>query len=254
MKRLVVKIGSNILTENNGKLDLNNLKQLVDQLAKIHKSGTEVIVVTSGSIVCGSEKIGIEAKTIPQKQAAAAIGQSLLMNEYNRLFYSYGITIAQLLLTHDGLNHEDRYLNAKNTIITLLEENVIPIINENDSVVIDEIKFGDNDNLSVHVAQLINAESLLILTDIDGLYDDDPNKNKNANLISVVEDVTEELLQKCGDSVSGKGTGGMYSKVKATKAALESGIHVVIANGKKDNVILDVLDGKHVGTNFGGEL
>lgn len=249
-KRVVIKIGSNILTDVSGKLDLNNLRQLVDQISSLHLAGVEVCVVTSGAQVSGSEKMGIKAQTIPEKQAVAAIGQSLLMNEYNRFFSPKGITIAQLLLTHDAMVDSDRYVNAHNTLMTLIHARVVPIINENDSVVVDEIKFGDNDNLSVYVGQLVGADLILILTDIDGLYTQDPNVYARATLIDEVETISDELLQGCGCSVSGKGTGGMYSKVCAASKAGDAGIEVIIANGRRKDVIIDIFAGKKIGTRF----
>ncbi|HAR64446.1 MAG: glutamate 5-kinase [Candidatus Margulisiibacteriota bacterium] len=249
-KRVVIKIGSNILTEENGKLDLNNLRHLVEQIAAIHLKGIEVCVVTSGAQVCGSEKLGILPKSIPEKQAVAAIGQSLLMNEYNRFFSVKGITIGQLLLTHDGLSHNERYINAQNTLLTLINGKVVPIINENDSVVVDEIKFGDNDSLSVYVTELVNANALIILTDIDGLYSMDPRKFDNAELIAEVSEISAQLLDGCGTSTSGKGTGGMYSKVCAAKKAVDLGVNVIIANGRRKNVIFDIFSGEKVGTKF----
>jgi len=249
-KRIVIKIGSNILTDEDGKLDLNNLRRLVDQISTLHKKGKEVIVVTSGSIVCGSEKLGIKANSIREKQAAAAIGQILLMDEYNQFFRYHSILIAQMLLTNEGLHNRERMKNARNTINTLLSKKVIPIINENDSVVIEEIKFGDNDNLSAYVAELVDADFLMVLTDTDGLYKKDPRVFSDGVLIEEVGKVDESIMSLCGDSSSGKGTGGMYSKVVAASKALECGIEVVIANGRNHDVIDDVFKGSKVGTRF----
>lgn len=249
-KRVVIKIGSNILTNAEGQLDLNNLRNLIDQITYIHSKGVEVSVVTSASIVCGSERLGISPETIEQKQASAAVGQSILMNEYNRFFEAHGITVAQLLLTRDGMLDDNRYKNAKNTLNTLLVERVIPIINENDSVVVEEIKFGDNDNLSAVVAEAVSANALIILTDIDGLYDRDPKKNKEAKLIPEVKEISKELLDVCGDTGSWKGTGGMYSKVCAADKALKHKVEVTIANGRSENVLKKIFSGENIGTRF----
>lgn len=248
----LVKIGTNILTTPEGELDLNNLRALVHQIAEIKVMfGRAVIVVTSGAITCGSEQLNIKARTIPEKQAAAAVGQILLMKEYATFFNQRGFQVGQILLTKDGLDDAVMRQNAQNTIRTLLNQDIIPIINENDSVATDEIvgSFSDNDGLSAKVAQLVSARQLILLTDIDGVFTANPKKDPNATLIPRIDTITEEVFRLADDhktlTVS---RGGMLSKIKSAAEASQAGIDVVICNGRRKNVLIDIFQGTQVGT------
>lgn len=242
--KLIIKIGSNILTTNDSKLDLNNLRNLCNQIAIIKQKGISVIIVTSGSIVCGAERLQLKPLSIQEKQASASVGQNLLLNEYNKFLEMKGIAVGQILLTKDGLENKNRVENAKNTIYKLLELGAIPIINENDTIAVEEIRFGDNDMLSAMVAVLVNADKLLMLTDIDGLYDKNPNLDKSAKLIETVKNIDQKIEKIAGDAVSYKGTGGMVTKIQAAKLATENGIETIIANGRTENIITNIIFGK----------
>jgi len=247
----VIKIGSNILTTADNKLDLNNLRYLCNQLAQCRQKGLDLIVVTSGAIVCGSERLEITAESIPEKQAAAAVGQNLLVTEYNNFLEPHGIAVAQILLTKDGLDADTRRENARNTLQTILKLGAIPVINENDTVAIDEIKFGDNDLLSASVAGLVDADKLIILTDIDGLHTANPRLRNDTQLISEVAHVDKTIEALACEKGSGKGVGGMVSKIAAAKLATRAGVETVIANGRKSAVLIDLLlRHKKQGTTF----
>ncbi len=250
-KRIIVKIGTNILTTEKGQLDLNNLRNLVTQICNIQsQKKTEFIVVTSGSITCGAEKLDIKPSTIPEKQATAAVGQLLLLQEYRTFFEQHGIQIAQILLTQHAFTEAVATKNITNTLETLLKKNVIPIINENDTVATDEIKFGDNDELSSKVAVLMKVDHLILLTDTDGLYTDNPKTNKKARLIHTVEDRSQKLMDLVNDSPDGRSRGGMKSKLQAALHTTEHGIDVTIANGRETHIIRDILGGKAIGTHI----
>ncbi|MFC1595665.1 glutamate 5-kinase [Candidatus Margulisiibacteriota bacterium] len=247
----VIKIGSNILTTPDNKLDLNNLRNLCNQIASLLTNSHKIIIVTSGAIVCGSERLEVTASSIPEKQAAAAVGQSLLINEYNNFLEPHSIPVAQILLTKDGLEEEQRHQNARNTIETILKLGAVPIINENDTVAIDEIRFGDNDMLSASVARLVEAQRLVILTDIDGLYTANPRLNKDCQLIPEVKVIDENLEKLACDKGSGKGVGGMVTKIAAAKLATEAGIETIVANGREKDVLLRMLlENERLGTLF----
>ncbi len=250
IKRIVIKIGSQVLTSGDQDLDLSFVTDLAAQVATARTKGLEVLLVTSGAIAAGRGALGLTTrpKTIPQKQAAAAVGQSRLMRAYEDAFADHGINVAQLLLTRGDLADRTRYLNARATLETLLECGVVPVINENDTVAVEEIKFGDNDNLSALVTNLVDARLLVVLTDIDGLYDADPRKNPEAKLITVVKAVTRELEKAAGGSGSTVGTGGMATKLAAAKKAGKSGAATVIANGTVRGIVARVLGGEDVGT------
>lgn len=243
-KRLVIKIGSHVLTQAQG-LNREIVAQLTDQIAHLKAEGREVIMVSSGAIAAGSKKMGLPGRPqgIPQKQAVAAIGQSTLMLTYEEAFAPYGLKVAQLLLTRDDLANRRRYLNARNTLFTLLNWGVIPIINENDTVVVEEIRFGDNDNLSAMIASLAGADLLVILTDTDGLYDCDPRQHPEARLIPLVEKI-DSRLEKAASQLPGVlGCGGMSSKLQAAKKASAAGIPVIIANGLTPAILEQVCRG-----------
>jgi glutamate 5-kinase len=254
-KRIVVKLGSNLLTNGGVCLDVEMMASLVSQIAALHKKGLEIIVVSSGAIAAGRYKLrkanGI--KGIPYKQVLAAVGQARLMNIYEQLFDRHDIVTAQALLTKADLSDRAGYLNARNTILNLLELKIIGIINENDVVAIDELheaKFGDNDNLSAMVANLVDADLLLILTDIAGLYTCDPRCNPNATLINRVDSITSEIEKLAGNAGSNVGSGGMITKIEAAKLATSSGIPVVIADGHQSDILDRISAGEEIGTLF----
>ena len=225
VKRIVVKIGSGVITSTGNGLDGALIKGLATEITHFRTKGIEVILVSSGAVAAGRKELGLgdRPRTIPQKQAAAAIGQSRLMREYEEAFAQHKIKVAQLLLTRDDLASRHRFLNARATIDTLLEYGIVPIINENDTVVVDEIKFGDNDNLSALVTNLVEAQLLVILTDTDGFYTADPRTDPEAKLIHLVQSITKEVERAAGGSGSSVGTGGMATKVAAARKVGKSG-------------------------------
>lgn len=225
---------------------------MVRQLSDLHNKGYGIILVSSGAIGAGMGKLGLKEKpqSIPEKQAAAAVGQGILLHMYEKIFSEYGKTVGQILLTKEDMTDETRRDNAYNTFTSLLDKRVIPIINENDAVVVDEIKVGDNDTLSALVAKLVKADLLILMSDIDGLYDSDPRKNQNAKLISFVDEITEKIEACAGGVGSNLGTGGMATKINAAKIATSSKISMVIVNGDNAEVLRDILEGKEVGTWF----
>lgn len=251
-KRIVIKIGTSTLTHSTGLLDLNRIERIVRQLTNIHNRGIEIVLVTSGAIGAGMGKLGLRTRpnTIPEKQAAAAVGQGVLLHMYEKLFSEYGKNVAQILLTKEDILNRKRFLNARNTFFTLFKHGVIPIVNENDAVAIDEIKFGDNDTLSAMVTSAVEADLLVLLSDIDGLYDSNPKENKDAKLINLVENITDEIREAAGGAGTKFGTGGMATKIKAAEIAVTSGSSMVIVNGSSPNVINEVMEGESVGTFF----
>ena len=251
VRRLVVKVGSAVLTKDGGlKGDL--VESLARQVAKARARGIDVAVVSSGAIAAGRGKLGLKEKprTIPMKQAAAAAGQSVLMHHYEKAFQGANTRTAQILLTQDDLSDRQRFLNARNTLLTLFELEAVPVINENDTVAVEEIKFGDNDRLSALVTNLVEANLLLILTDTDGFYDADPRTQKGARRYEFIEHVTDAHLHQAGTTRTDVGLGGMTSKLQAARQATEQGAAVVIAAGGEDRVIERVLDGENLGTFF----
>ena len=251
VKRAVIKVGSGVLTRRNG-LNLNVIEDLTSDICFLRKKGVEIIVVSSGAIAAGLRKIGISKKpeSISHKQALAAMGQSNLIRAYEEAFARHGAKAAQILLTRDDLTHRRRYLNARNTLFTLLLWKIIPIINENDIVVVDEIKFGDNDNLSAMVTNLTESQLMINLTNIEGLYDTDPRLDGNAKLIRVVDKVDRRISRAASQIPGFLGTGGMTSKITAAKKVALAGIPTIIANGLKPGIVKEVFSGKEVGTIF----
>jgi len=251
VKRVVLKLGSSVVTADRG-LDHQTIDGITDDVSQQVKLGKEFIIVSSGAIAAGVRRLSLKegARTIPQKQAAAAVGQSRLMAVYDKSFGRHGVRVAQILLTRDDLTHRRRYLNAANTLNTLLSWGVVPIINENDTVMVDEIKFGDNDHLSALVATLCDADLLLTLTDMEGLMDCDPRTNPDACLIPIVEDITPELKQLAGGTTSRVGRGGMASKLEAAAVARKSGIPMIVAKGKAPHVVSLALRAELCGTLF----
>jgi len=253
--RIVAKFGTGLLTGGSDHLNQEIMSSLVDQVAQLHHRGLELIVVSSGAIASGRHKLGLtrEIRGIPFKQVLASVGQSRLMYVYEQLFSQHGITVAQALLTKADLADRAGYLNARNTLLALLELRVLCIVNENDVVAVDEIqeaKFGDNDNLSAMVANLVDADLLLILSDIGGLYTADPHRSPDARLIPQVDRIDSEIERLAADAPSKLGTGGMITKIEAAKLATASGITVVIADGREPDVILRLAAGEAVGTRF----
>ncbi len=254
-KRIVVKLGTSLLTGGTDHLDQDIMSRLVDQMATLHRQGIEMIVVSSGAIAAGRHKLGrgSDSKGIPYKQVLASIGQGQLMNIYDQLFTESGITIAQALLSKSDLNDRAGYLNARNTLLALLELRVICIVNENDVVAIDEIKadkFGDNDNLSAMVANLVDANLLLILSDIAGLYTADPHRDSTASLIPQIDKIDAGIMKLVKGTAGTLGTGGMTTKLEAAKLAMSSGVTVVIADGREPEIIVKITTGERIGTLF----
>ena len=252
VKRVVIKIGSRVLTDTAGALDMAVIGRICDEIALMRQRGFEVIVVSSGAIAAGRSVLGLTDKpqTIPHKQAAAAVGQPHLMQAYERSLASNNLKVAQVLLTSEDLASRQRFLNARATLDALLGFGIIPIINENDTVVVEEIKFGDNDNLSALVTNVSEAHLLLILTDIEGFYSADPNTHPDATLIPLIKGITREVERAAGGSGSAVGTGGMATKVAAAKKAGKNGVATIMVSGKQNGIIADVLLGKEVGTLF----
>ena len=253
VKRVVIKVGSGVISDHSG-LDLERITTLCEDVHALRQRGYEVILVSSAAVAAGKADLGIKgsarALPLPIKQAAAAIGQSRLMRAYKDALRNHGLTAAQVLLTRDDLANRRRYLNARNTLMTLLEYGVVPIINENDTVVIDEIRFGDNDNLSAMTTNLVEAQLLVILSDVDGLYDSDPRHNSEARLISEVERITPEIEAMAGKEATILGTGGMTTKLKAAKRATLYGAGTAIINGVIPHNLLYLFDGHELGTYF----
>ncbi|MBE6552975.1 MAG: glutamate 5-kinase [Ruminococcaceae bacterium] len=250
--RVVVKVGTSTLAHPTGCLNIRRVESLCRVLSDLKNSGHEVILVSSGAIGMGIGKLSLKERPsdIPTKQAAAAVGQCELMYTYDKLFSEYNHTVAQILLTGSDFRHEDRYQNFKNTMRRLLELDVLPIINENDTIATDEIKVGDNDTLSAMVAVSVEADRLVLLSDIDGLYTADPHKDPNAKLIEEVRAITPELLALAGGEGSALGTGGMRTKLHAAELCMADGCDMVILNGENPALLYDLFDGKSVGTLF----
>ena len=250
VRRIVVKVGSSILASVEKGLHYEAFSHLTKEISDLKRQGYEIVLVSSGAIAAGMEKLGYKTRpqAITQKQATAAVGQTRLMNIYENYFSRYQQMVAQVLLTHDDLSHRRRFLNARNTLLTLLELGIIPIINENDTVVVDEIKFGDNDNLSALITNLVGADLLIILTDIEGLCDSDPRVNPNTHCIPLVEDIDANMEGIVGETKSEMSVGGMISKIQAAKKASRFGIPTVVARGTKDGILHQILKGKEIGT------
>lgn len=251
-KRLVIKIGSSSLTNSQGLLDELRMAALTKAIAALIEEGWQPVLVSSGAVAAGLGHLGWSRAhlTMPERQAAAAVGQGLLMEKYNELFIQQHIKVGQVLLTKEDLADRKRYLNARNTLHVLLDRGVLPIVNENDTVAFAEIRFGDNDTLSALVAGLVDAELLIILTDIDGLYSGDPRKDPAARLIPVVQQIDEEILRIAGDSGSPVGTGGMRTKLAAARIAARSGLRTVVASAQEPAIIQRIAAGEQVGTSF----
>lgn len=250
--RIVVKVGTSVITTPSGRLDFVQLSNLVDQMAELKKRGYELLLVSSGAIAAGVEGLGLDARptTIPELQAAASVGQGLLLQQYTNLFDKHGIKVGQVLLTQYDTTQRRHYLNARNTLQKLLELETIPIINENDNTAVDEIKFGDNDTLAALVSNLVEADLLIALTDTEGLYTRDPHKTTKARLLQEVEEITPEIEALAGGAGTRFGSGGMVTKIQAAKIVTFAQRGMIIAHGKRPRVLLDIMDYKPVGTFF----
>lgn len=251
--RIVIKIGTTTLTHSTGHLNIRRVEALCKTISDIKNAGHEVILVSSGAIGMGVGKLGLRKRPedIPTKQAAAAVGQCELMYIYDQLFGAYHHTVAQLLITGEDVANETRHSNFRNTLHRLLELGAIPIINENDTVAVQEIVIGDNDTLAAIVARSVDAQMLILLSDIDGLYTADPHKEPKAELIRHVQTLDERIYALAGVSSSGQGTGGMVTKLHAAKICMECGCTMIITNGDDPENLYAILDGKAVGTRFG---
>jgi glutamate 5-kinase len=252
MQRIVVKVGTSVLTGGKPGLDRARMLNIVQQIARLHSEGHEVVLVTSGAVAAGRERLHFPdlSPTLPAKQMLSAVGQSRLMGVYNDLFGIFDVVIAQVLLTREDVSERARFLNARDTLTTLIEHRIVPVINENDTIATEEIRVGDNDNLSALVATLIEADLLILLTDQPGLFTSDPRRDPNAQLIARVEKIDAETFARAGGSITGLGTGGMVTKLQAAQLAARGGVVTVIAAGSAPDVLARVLGGESVGTRF----
>lgn len=251
-KRIVIKVGTSTITYANGKRNFSQIDRLAREISDLQNQGKEMILVTSGAVAVGVDRMGLpgKPKTIPGKQAAAAVGQGVLMHTYEKFFADYGQIVAQVLITKTEAIDRHRYTNTRNTFMELMRQRVIPIVNENDVVALDELKIGDNDNMSALVAGIVDADLVIILSDVDGLYTANPQTHPDAVIVPEVAEITPEIEASAGGVGSARGTGGMATKIQAAKAATSSGIHLLIASGTEKNAITRVLQGEELGTLF----
>lgn len=251
-RRIVVKVGSSILSFSNGKINLQRIEQLSGVLMNVQRAGRQVLLVSSGAIAVGGGLLGLKKKpeNLAEKQALAAVGQAELMKIYQKFFETGNQTVAQVLLTKDGLQVPVKRKNARNTLGKLLDMNIIPIINENDTVSTHGIRFGNNDILAAYVAELIQADLLIILSDIDGLYTSDPKHDPEASIIETVRELSPEVMKSARGSRNTFGTGGMTVKLDAARICMNAGIDMIIANGREPEIIAGILAGKTAGTLF----
>lgn len=251
-KRIVVKVGTSTITYPTGKMNLGRMEKLVRELTDLANQGREIVLVTSGAIAVGMDRMGKKKRprSIPQRQALAAVGQGALMHAYGSLFAAYGRMAGQVLLTKENSRRHHQYTNSRNALKAMLAMGVLPVVNENDAVAVDEVKIGDNDTLSATVATLVDADVLIILSDVDGLYTANPATHKKARLIPEVREITPDIEKLAGGAGSAAGTGGMRTKIEAAKIATRSGVTMVVASGEEDGVIRTVLNGEAVGTLF----
>ena len=252
IKRVVIKIGSSSLTSMHGEISRRKLEKFAEQIVELKDVGYETAVVSSGAVAAGYRKLGCldRPSSLPEKQAAASIGQGLLMESYSELFLSHGYVASQILITRSDFSDEKRYGNMHNTMNVLLERGIIPIINENDTVTVDRLRFGDNDTMAAKVAGLIDADLLIILSDIDGLYDSNPNDNSHATLLERVHSITPEIEAAAGGSGSAAGTGGMKSKIQAVKIAMAAGIDSFLGKAGTENILMEAVESRARGTYF----
>ncbi len=250
--RIVVKVGTSTLAHPSGLINIRRVEELCKVMSDLKNAGHDIILVTSGAIGMGAGKLQLSERPrdVAAKQAAAAVGQCELMYTYDKLFSEYNHTVAQLLMTGSDFENEERHINFKNTMDKLLEFNALPIINENDTVATEEIKVGDNDTLSAMVAVNVNADLLILLSDIDGLFTADPHSDPDAKLISVVSEINDNIIALGGDEGSSLGTGGMKTKINAAQICTENNCDMIIANGKNPDILYDIVEGRAVGTRF----
>lgn len=258
-RRIVTKFGTSLLTSGSDRLDLQVMSSLVEQIAQLHRQGKDIVVISSGAIASGRRKLkGVpERKNTPFRQVLASVGQSYLMHTYEELFSQYDITVAQALLTKEALSDRSGYLNARNTLLTLIDLGIVCVVNENDVVAVDEIeelKFGDNDNLSAMVANLVDADLLVLLTDIGGLYTADPHHDPEAQLIHRVDRIDAEIRRVAGSTSGREGIGGMTTKIEAARLATSSGVNVVIADGREPDTLARISRGEDMGTFFPAQV
>lgn len=253
--RIVVKLGTSTLTHPSGLLNIRRIQELCQVLSDLKNAGNEMILVSSGAIAMGVGKLALPNRPadIPTKQAAAAVGQCELMYTYDKWFSEHNHTVAQLLLTRSDVEHSDRFRNFKNTMCRLLELGVLPIINENDTIATEEIEIGDNDTLAAIVAESVSADLLILLSDIHGLYTEDPHSNPDAALIRDIYELTDEIISSAGGAGSAFGTGGMSTKLQAARICMQAGCDMVIANGSFPELLYDIAEGKSVGSKFWGK-
>lgn len=251
-KRIVIKVGTSTITYANGKRNFSQIDRLAREISDLQNQGKEMILVTSGAVAVGVDRMSLPCKpaTIPGKQAAAAVGQGVLMHTYEKFFADYGQVVAQVLITKTEAIDRHRYTNSRNTFMELMRQHVIPIVNENDVVALDELKIGDNDNMSALVAGIVDADLVIILSDVDGLYTANPQTHPEAELVPTVLEITPAVEASAGGVGSARGTGGMATKIQAAKAATSSGIQLVIASGTEKNAITRILQGEVLGTLF----
>lgn len=252
MKRIVVKLGSSVLTKGTARLNRQRMLELAQQIAALQARAYEIVVVSSGAQTAGREQLNFPdlGKSVPAKQMLSAVGQSHLMRLYKDLFDIFEVVVAQVLLTRDDLSHRTRYLNARDTLGTLIEHGIIPIVNENDTIATEEIRVGDNDNLSAFVASVVDADLLIMLTDQPGIFTDDPRVNPQAALIQNISEVSDDLFDLAGGAGSDMGTGGMVTKLQAARIASRSGIKTIIASGSEDQALLRLVAGERIGTHI----
>ncbi len=252
MRRLVVKIGTSVLVDENKKISTDKIKDIARQIKSIKAMNIDTVIVSSGAIACGMETVGLtkKPKEIPKRQALASIGQVLLMKMYRENFEKEQMKVGQILLTHEDIKNKVRCINLMNTLDTLLGMDIVPVINENDALSFTEIKFGDNDNLSALIAQITDADLLLLLSDVEGLFDRDPNEDPQARMIPVVKKIDKDIEKTATGTGSEKSVGGMVSKLEAAKKAGWYGIPTRVVLGTRKNVILDVVNGESIGTLF----
>ncbi len=252
IKRIVVKVGTSTLTYDTGKINIRRMSKLAQVLSDLKNAGIEIVLVTSGAIGVGVGKLGLKERPqdTPGRQAAATVGQCELMFLYDKFFGEYGNITGQLLVTRDDFENEERHRNLHNSFMKLFEYGALPIVNENDSVAVEEIVFGDNDSLSAHVAEIVEADTLIILTDIDGLFSANPREDENAVLIHSVDEINDEILALAGGSGTSRGTGGMITKLHAAQIATAAGINTVVMNGSDPEDIYKLIDGRQIGTLF----
>ena len=250
--RIVVKVGTSTLTYDTGKINIRRMSKLAQVLSDLKNGGREIVLVTSGAIGVGVGKLGLKErpKDTPGRQAAATVGQCELMFLYDKFFGEFGNIIGQLLVTRSDFENDERHTNLHNSFMKLFEYGAIPVVNENDSVAVEEIVFGDNDSLSAHVAKIVDADLLVILTDIDGLFSANPREDENAVLIHNVDKIDDEILALAGGSGTNRGTGGMITKLHAAQIATEAGIDTVVMNGSDPEELYKLLDGRQTGTLF----